>query len=57
VRKLLAKLLYLLIPPEPYMVIEEIDRYSDQIVSMQSHPGELWIATRGGRLYRVKEWY
>lgn len=56
-KRLLANILWRLLPPEPFMVIEEAQRYGDEIVSMCSYRGDLFIATRGGRLYRVHEWY
>jgi hypothetical protein len=57
VKRLLGRLLWRLVPPEPFMVFEEIARYGDEIVSMCSHRGDLFIATRRGTLYQVKEIY
>ena len=57
IRKLLQRLAHRLGPPEPFMVIEEVERYNDEIVSMVSNRGELWIAMRSGKIFRIKDYW
>lgn len=54
-RKLLYRLLWRLIPIEPFVTIHAIRDYGDEIVSMISHRGDLWIGTRQGKLYVITQ--
>jgi hypothetical protein len=53
-KKLTSRLFYLWVRPEPWLTIEHIAAYGDEISSMTSHCGDLYVATRRGSIYRVR---